>query len=750
MAQDLIPTICPYCGAGCAFYIIVEDGRAMGLEYMTEHPVSQGSLCAKGNAALEVLDHPERLTKPLVRAETLTAWRNARTGGTRGNLGELGGGQDFVEVEWDEALDLVATKLGAIREAHGPDALGFLSSAKCSNEENYLFQKLARWLGTNNVDHCARLCHAPTVVGLGHSLGSAAMTNPIPDLIQADCILIIGSNFAANHAPVTRWVWRAKERGAKVIVADPRLTPTAWLADIFLQLWPGSDVALLNGLMHVVLTEGLADRDFIAQRTTGFDALVRHLAAYPPSRVAQITGVPAAQIVAAARAFATASAATLVYCMGITQHTTGSGNVLACADLALICGQIGRPGAGLMPLRGQNNVQGACDMGALPEFLPGYRRVDEVESQIANRRSQIGLTVVEMMYAAHDGRLRAMYIMGENPVLSDPNADHAREALSRLDLLVVQDIFLTETAELADVVLPAAAWAEKSGSYTTTERRVQWSPQAVQPPGEARADWQIICDVAKRTQGNLGELRGAQGNLGELRGAQGSLGELGGTQGGPVPPSSSEFLRVLQGSSDTLWDYASPVEVLAEINRTVPIYGGITPERLTAAPGGLFWPCPTPDHPGTPILHSERFATPDGRARLVPVEYMPPAEEPAAAFPLTLTTGRVAVHYNAGSMTRRSPSLLVRGPALFVELNPTDAARLGLAAGDTVTVSTARGQAVAQVRLTDTVGAGMVFMPFHFAGTNRLTLDALDAQARIPEYKVAACQVETAGKEEER
>ncbi|MDH7487082.1 MAG: molybdopterin-dependent oxidoreductase [Anaerolineae bacterium] len=709
-SKTFIPTVCPYCGAGCAFYVVVEDGRAVGLEYMAEHPVSEGALCPKGNAALEALNHPDRLTHPLVK-------RNGR----------------FQEVGWEQALDFISHRLSAIRQSAGPDALGFLSSAKCSNEENYLFQKLARWLGTNNVDHCARLCHAPTVVGLAHTLGSAAMTNPIPDLINADCIFVIGSNFAENYAPVARWVWRARDRGARVIVADPRLTPTAWLADIFLQLRPGTDVALLNGMMHVILTEGLADRDFIAQRTTGFEALARHVAAYPPSRVAEITGVSPAQIVAAARAFASASAATLIYCMGITQHTTGSDNVLACADLALMCGQVGRPGAGLMPLRGQNNVQGACDMGALPDFLPGYQRVSNLRPQISNPQSAIrnpqssGLTVVEMINAAYDGQIKAMVVMGENPILSDPNADHAREALSRLDLLVVQDIFMTETAELADVVLPAAAWAEKSGSYTTTERRVQWSPQAVQPPGEARADWQIVCDVARRIQGNLEELRG--------------------TQGGLVPPSSSEFLRVPQSSSDNPWDYASPVDVLAEINRTVPIYAGITPERLAAAPGGLFWPCPAPDHPGTPILHTERFATPDGRARLVPVDYVAPAEEPAGAFPLTLTTGRVVVHHNAGSMTRRSPSLLARAPALFVEVNPADAERLGLAEGDAVTVSTARGRAEAKVRITDTVETGVAFMPFHFEGTNRLTIDALDPRAKIPEYKVAACQVGPAKKE---
>ncbi len=666
MNQSLITAVCPYCGAGCALTVVVEGGRAVGLEYPTNHPVSQGALCAKGNAALEVLDHADRLHQPLIK-------ENGR----------------FREAAWDEALELVAKRLSTIRATHGPDAMGFLASAKCSNEENYLFQKLARSLGTNNVDHCARLCHAPTVVGLTHSLGNSAMTNPLPDLAQADCVFIVGSNLAANHPTAARWIWRAKDRGARVIVADPRLTPTAWLADIFLQLRPGSDVALLNGMMHVVINEGLANRDFLAGRTAGFEALARHVLDYPPARAAELTGVPQGQIVAAARAYAAAPASTLIYCMGITQHTTGSDNVLACADLALLCGQIGRPGAGLMPLRGQNNVQGACDMGALPNYTPGYHPVDNP-----------GLTVVEMMHAAEAGQVRALHIMGENPVVSDPDSNRVLAALDRLDFLVVQDIFLTETATLADVVLPAAAWAEKSGSYTTTERRVQWSHQAIDPLGQARPDWLILSGLAARL---------------------------------PVP------------------DFPHPDAtrtILSEINRTVPLYAGITPERLAGSTEGIFWPCSTADDPGTPILHTERFATADGRARLEPVEYVAPAEEAGDAFPMTLTTGRLAVHHNSGSMTRRSPSLHAQAPALFVELNPVDAARLGLADGVATAVRTARGRANAQVRITDTVGDGVAFMPFHFEGTNRLTADSLDPQAKIPEYKVSACQVEPERREE--
>jgi formate dehydrogenase alpha subunit len=689
---SLIPTICPYCGVGCGLYIAVEDGRAVGLEYMPEHPVSEGALCPKGNAVLEVLDHPERLRHPMKKVDG--GWKH---------------------ISWLEALDLVSQQISQVRQAHGPDALGFLASAKCTNEENYLFQKLARLLGTNNVDHCARLCHAPTVVGLTRAFGSGAMTNPIPDLANADCILIIGSNFAGNHAPVARWVLRAKEKGARVIVADPRLTPTAWLADTFLPIRPGSDVALLNGLMHVIVEEGLTDPAFIAQRTSGYNELVKTVQGYTPDDVAPITGVPPALIVEAARAYGKASSAAIVYCMGITQHTTGSDNVAACANLALLCGQVGRPGAGLWPLRGQNNVQGACDMGALAEFYPGYRQVDDpqaaetfrqawesnLQSPISNLNPNPGLTVVEMMNAATAGDIKALYIMGENPLLSDPNAGHVRQALGALDFLVVQDIFMTETAELADVVLPAAAWAEKEGTFTSTGRRVQWSHRAIAPPGEARDDLWIIGQVARRLGFNFFDRQGL----------------------------------------------LTAAAVLSEINQLVPSYGGITPQRvfdrqgLLTAAGGLSWPCPEADHPGTPILHAEAFSTPDGRARIVPVHYTPPAEETSAGFPLVLTTGRVAVHHNAGSMTRRSPSLLDRAPELFVEIHPSDAAQLGIAEGEAVAITTVRGDTTAKARVTDKVRAGAAFMPFHFSGTNQLTIDALDAEAKIPEFKVAACQV---------
>ena len=675
--MPLISVLCPYCGAGCRLGLQVEDGRAVGVEYLTDHPVAQGALCPKGNVAPEIIHHPDRLHRPLIR-------ENGR----------------FRETNWDEALDRVVRALSRIRQEHGPDALGFLASAKATNEENYLFQKMARLLGTNNVDHCARLCHAPSVVGLSRALGSGAMTNPIPDLANSRCILIVGSNFAENHPVVSRWVWEAKDRGALVVVADPRYTPTARMADLYLPLRSGSDVVLLNGMAAAVLREGLADYDFIAARTEGLDALRAVLEEYSLERTAAVTGLTPGDILRAARAYARSPASAIVYCMGVTQHTVGTDNVLACANLALLCGQVGRPGAGIFPLRGQNNVQGASDMGALTELLPGYVPVASEEGRRRLARlwgredlpEAPGLSVVELMEAALEGRVRAMVVMGENPVVSDPATGDTVRALQGLEFLVVQDLFLTETARLAHVVLPAACWAEKAGSYTNTERRVQWSPKALEPPGEACPDLAIVGELGRR----LG-----------------------------------------------LWEHApGPEEVLAEINRAVPAYGGITPRRLIGTPEGIFWPCPDPTHPGTPILHRERFNTPSGRGRFFPVAHRPPPEAPDARFPLWMTTGRVVVHYNSGSLSRRLPELAAYAPGVWVAVHPQDAERLGIRDGETVRVRSLRGEVEARVQVSEQVRPGLVFLPFHFPGVNALTLKELDRDARIPSYKVAACTLE--------
>jgi len=675
ITEERIPSVCPYCAVGCGFYLVVEKGRATSMEYMPEHPTGEGGLCPKGNAVLEVLNHEERLRYPLRRS-----------------------GDEWIRISWEEALELVAKGLGKAVEDHGGRSLGFLASSRCNNEENYALQKMARLLGSSNVDNCARLCHSPTVMGLGGSLGTGAMTNNIRDLANARCILAIGTNLAEAHPVVSRWVHKAKDNGAKIIVVDPRITHTSWMADLHLRLKPGTDIDLLKGMMKVMIDEGSIDEKFIAERTKGFEDLKKSLEGFTIEKAAELTGVPAEEIIEAARIYSRSEASALLYSMGITQHICGTDNVRTCADLALISGQIGRPGAGIWPMRGQNNVQGACDMGAMAEFYPGYKRVSDSSSldffKTAWRAPSLpdgpGMTSTEMMDAALEGQIRAMYIIGEDPVICDPNTSKTRAALESLDFLVVQEIFLTATAKLADVVLPAAAWAEKDGSYTSMERRVQWIDKAVPAPEEAKEGLLIICEIAKRLGLDL--------------------------------------------------NYTSASEVLEEINRLVPAYKGATRSRISK-PGGVAWPCPAEDHPGTEILHLERFSTPDGRANLAVVDNVPPAEETCPEYPILLTTGRIVVHYNGGSMTRRSPSLMERDPELYVEVNPEDASSLNIIDGSMVVVSTLRGEVRARARLTNAVKPGMVFMPFHYYGANLITSDARDPVSKIPEYKAAACNI---------
>ena len=594
---------------------------------------------------------------------------------------------------------MVAQGLMRAIERHGPKSIGFLASSRCNNEENYAFQKMARSLGSPNVDNCARLCHSPTVVGLGAVLGTGAMTNNLIDIENSRCIFAIGTNFTEAHPVVSRWAQKAKDKGATVIVADPRITSTSWMSDIHLRLKPGSDIDLLRGMMKVIIDEGLADKDFIAARTEGFEDLQKGLQDYSVEKAAELTGIPAGDIIRAARVYARSSASALLYSMGITQHVCGTDNVKTCATLALISGQIGRPGAGVWPMRGQNNVQGTCDVGAIAEFYPGYKKASDPKSveffKNAWKASDLptgpGLTSTEMMEEALQGTLKAMYIIGEDPVICDANVKKTKKALEKLDFLVVQEIFMTATAQMADVVLPAAAWAEKDGSYTSMERRVQWIDQAVSPVGEAKEGLWIINEIAKR----MGL-------------------ELGGS---------------------------SAAEVLKEINRTVPQYGGMTRERISKI-GGLRWPCPDEKHPGTDILHRERFSTPSGKANIASVENRPAAEQTSPEYPILLSTGRIVVHYNSGSMTRRSPSLLERDFELYVEINPKDAAELKVRHGDMVKVKTVRGETEARARVTEKVKPGMAFMPFHWQGTNIITSDALDPVAKIPEYKMAACRIE--------
>ncbi|KON31415.1 formate dehydrogenase [miscellaneous Crenarchaeota group-15 archaeon DG-45] len=679
MRYENVPTVCPYCGSGCGIYLQVLDGEPIGVLPRRSNSVNQGKLCVKGWSAHEFVTSDDRLTRPLIRRD-----------------GAL------VEASWDEALGLVAEKLELYRREHGPDSIGVLSSAKCTNEENFLMMKLARAvLGTNNVDHCARLCHASTVVGLSRAFGSGAMTNSIEELEDADCILVTGSNTTEQHPLVARYIMRAREKGARLIVVDPRSIPLARFADHHLRQRPGTDVAWINGFMNIILSEGLEDRAFIGERTEGFDELAGTVTRYTPERVEEITGIPREDLVAAARTYAKADRASIVYSMGITQHTTGVDNVISCANLAMLTGNIGRPGTGVNPLRGQVNVQGACDMGALPNVYSGYQGVADPE---ARRRfeeawgvelpAEPGLTVVEMIDGAAGGGIKAMYIMGENPMLSDPDIGHVEEGLRGLEFLVVQDIFLTETARLADVVLPAAPYAEKDGTFTGTDRRIQRIWKAIDPVGESRPDWRIICELAGRM--------GAEG-----------------------------------------FDYPSPAEVMDEIASLTSIYGGVAYGRLESA--GLQWPCPYREHPGTPYLHEGRFTR--GRGRFFGVEHRGPAELPDEDYPFTLTTGRIMFHFHTGTMTRRTALLNREVPTGYVEINPGDARALDIADGERVSVRSRRGAIEIKAMVTGRVPGGVIFIPFHFAecAANVLTNTALDPEAKIPELKACAARVEKIG-----
>jgi formate dehydrogenase alpha subunit len=606
----------------------------------------------------------------------------------------------FIEASWDEALDAIAKKLKEYKESD-PDSIAVLSSAKCTNEENYLMMKFARAiLGTNNVDHCARLCHASTVVGLVRSFGSGAMTNSITELEDADCILVIGSNTAEQHPLIARYILRAKEKGAKLIVIDPRAITLTQFADYHLRQRPGTDVAVFNGFMNVILADGLEDKEFIKERTEGIEELRKTVENYTPEHVEKITGIPKDKLVSAAITYAKAERASIVYSMGITQHTTGVDNVSSSANLAMLTGNVGKSSTGVNPLRGQNNVQGACDLGALPNVYSGYQSVTDEKARAkfenawkAKLPEKPGLTVVEMMNEAAKGNIKTIYIMGENPMISDPDINHVREGLEKLEFLAVQDIFLTETAQLADVVLPATSYAEKDGTFTSTERLVQMVRKAIEPPGESRADWQIICDLAK-----------AMG--------------------------SKEF------------EYGTPADIMDEIASLTPSYGGMSFDRLQK--GGLAWPCPSKEHPGTPYLHKEKFARANGKGKFWGIEFKEPAELPDEEYPFILSTGRIIFHFHTGTMTRKTDLLNKEVPTGYVEIAPKDAERLGIVAGELVSVQTRRGRIETKALITARVPEGMIFIPFHFAecAANILTNPALDPVAKIPEYKVCAAKIE--------
>jgi len=678
-AREVLTT-CPYCGVGCGMFLGLREGRIVSVRGEGSNPASHGDLCVKGRFGLDFVSSPERLTAPLIRR-----------GGKGGKL---------EPATWDEALSLVATKLAEVKAAHGPDAVAGLSSAKCSNEENYLFQKFMRAvMGTNNVDHCARLCHASTVAGLARAFGSGAMTNSIDEFEGADCIFVIGSNTTEAHPVIGLRVKAAvKKHGAKLVVADPRSIDLVRFADVHLQQRPGTDVMLVNAMLNVIVSESLEDKSFIESRTENFDEAVKAIEPCTPEAAAVVTGVPADDIREAARTYAKAGRASIIYSMGITQHTTGTDNVLALANLAMITGNVGKESTGVNPLRGQNNVQGACDLGALANVYSGYQKVTDpaVRAKFekawgAKLDDKIGLTVVEMIHAIEKGDVRALYVMGENPAMSDPNTNRTREALGQCEFLVVQDVFLTETAELADVVLPGAVFAEKDGTYTNTERRAQLLRQALPPPGEARQDWQIICELASRIGYEM--------------------------------------------------SYDAPSDIMDEIASVTPIYGGMSYTRLGIDGGpGLQWPCTSPDHPGTRFLHEGKFSR--GKGKFHPTPFKEPDELPDEEYPFILSTGRVLYHFHTGTMSRKTEGLNeISGPV--VEINPEDAEALGVKDCDTVEVASRRGKVRTRALVTSRPKKGVVFMPFHFheAPANALTNDALDPIAKIPELKVCAVRV---------
>jgi formate dehydrogenase major subunit len=691
-----VDSVCPFCGVGCQLTYHVSDNR---IAYVTgqDGPSNHGRLCVKGRYGFDYAHHPHRLTKPLIRKPGVAK-------DPKHAVAPQDWSDAFREASWDEALAVAARGLRGIRERDGAAALAGFGSAKGSNEEAYLFQKLVRTgFGSNNVDHCTRLCHASSVAALLEGIGSGAVSNQVNDVANAEVIFLIGANPTSNHPVAATWMKNAARRGTKLIVADPRRTDLARHATHFLQFKPDTDVALLNAMIHAIIDEGLANEAFVRDRTSGYDALRKNARAFAPEKMAPICGIPAQTIREVARLYATSKGSMIFWGMGISQHVHGTDNARCLIALALMTGQIGRPGTGLHPLRGQNNVQGASDSGLIPMVFPDYQRVDNPEANtrfeklwgVALDRTP-GLTVVEIMDAACEGAIKGMYIMGENPAMSDPDASHARAGLARLEHLVVQDIFLPETAALADVVLPATAWPEKDGTVTNTDRMVQLGRKALEPPGEARADLWIINQLAR----GIG----------------------------------------------LDWNYTHPREVFDEMRRCMDSIAGITWERLERD-SSVTYPCPNEGDPGEPVVFREVFPTATGRARLVPAQIIPAAEKPDREYPFVLITGRQLEHWHTGSMTRRSRALDAIEPFAVASVNPADLAELGVAPAGAITVASRRGSVSLYARADEGTPRGCVFVPFAYyeAAANLLTNPALDPFGKIPEFKYCAVKLARGG-----
>ncbi|MGD9618020.1 MAG: formate dehydrogenase subunit alpha [Alphaproteobacteria bacterium] len=689
-----VESVCPYCGVGCQLIYQIKDDRIVAVEGK-DGPANHNRLCVKGRFGFDYVHHQDRLTEPLIRKDGVSKHDVA--------IDPANPYTHFRTATWEEALDRAAAGLKRIRDEHGGRGLAGFGSAKGSNEEAYLFQKLVRTgFGSNNVDHCTRLCHASSVAALMEGIGSGAVTAPFTAAADAEVIIIIGARPTENHPVAATFFKQAAKRGAKLYVMDPRSQFMARYATKMLQFTPGRDVAMLNALIHTIVEEGLTDRQYIQAHTEDYDKLREHIRDYSPEKMAPLCGIDAATLREVAREYARSGASIIFWGMGVSQHTHGTDNARCLIALAMITGQVGRPGTGLHPLRGQNNVQGASDAGLIPMVFPDYQSVENPDVRAkfeglwqTSLDPKRGLTVVEIMDAIHAGQIRGMYIMGENPAMSDPDLHHAREALAQLEHLVVQDLFLTETAKYADVVLPASAWPEKDGTVTNTNRQVQMGRTALPMPGDARQDWWIIQEIARRIGLD--------------------------------------------------WSYTHPRDVFAEMKLAMPSLDNITWERLQRE-HSVTYPCDAEDKPGNEIVFGSGFPTASGRARLVPAEIIPPAEEPDDQYPLVLTTGRQLEHWHTGAMTRRASVLDDLEPEAVASLAPAELRRLGIRPGDPVRVTTRRGAIELKARADSAVAPGMVFIPFCYAeaAANILTNPQLDPFGKIPEFKYCAARVEPA------
>ena len=701
----IVSTTCPYCGVGCNLELHIKDDLIYRVTSPFDSVVNRGNLCVKGRFGYDFLYNPQRVTVPLIR-------KTLPQPGTRRQAFDL---REWRPVSWDEALDYVADRLVEIYRRDGPHAIAVYCCAKATNEDNYLLQKLFRAVfRTNNVDHCTRLCHAGSVVALLQAIGSSAMSNTAAEVIHSDCFIVTGSNTAENHPIIALQMKAAvKKHGAQLIVIDPRRTELCDYATLWLPLKPGTNVPVFSAMAHVIIQEGLVNQQFIAERTEGYEEFRQSMEKFTPEVAETISGVDRQLIREAARLYATAERGAIFWGMGISQLSHGTASALSLIHLAFLTGHLGREGTGLNPLRGQNNVQGASDMGAMPFHFPGYMRVDQPGNSTkweaawnvepGGLSTQRGLTTTEILSNVRPGGVRTLYTMGENPMMSEPNLNLTRHHMEGLEFMVAQDLFINESGAFADVFLPAAAWAEKDGTFTNTDRRVQRVRQAIPPRGQVRPDWQIISDLAKRIEKRLGR------------------------------------------SNSAGWDYTQPSQILEEMGRVVPEYSGVKYNRLEG--DGLQTPVWDDQHPGTPYLFARTF--PSGRGKFHPLEFVPAAELPDEEYPFILTTGRVLEHWHGGTLTRHS-QLDELFPEARVEINPVDADLLGLQHGQALRVASRRGAVVLRASVTPKTTTGVVFIPFHFAeaAANLLTNDVLDPQAKIPEFKACAVQVTLATEEE--